>query len=184
MAMWVGGPCQTWFFGCRFVCRQLLGGSQGAALLSAVPENAVVYGSGNSAKVLSLVRYLYLIPARLSCVCKCCECIPVAISPAVSCIYICSACNPLTQVIEDIVDIRPVNISWKIFHFFKDCPGIVLQVQARMLQSASMAEFAVLKSRLLVANACLVALGAGLAYACAGAEAALPFSLGMLDLVS
>jgi hypothetical protein len=40
----------------RFVCQRLLGGGQGAGLLTPVPPGAVVYGSGDSAVVLSKVR--------------------------------------------------------------------------------------------------------------------------------
>jgi hypothetical protein len=43
---------------CRFVCRKRLGGRKGepAAYLTPVPPNAVVYGSGETARVITKVR--------------------------------------------------------------------------------------------------------------------------------
>lgn len=47
---------------CRFVCRQRLGGRKGepAAYLTPVPPNAVVYGTGDAARIISKVRKLCL----------------------------------------------------------------------------------------------------------------------------
>lgn len=46
---------------CRFVCRTRLGGRKGepAAYLTPVPPNAVVYGSGDAARVISKVREVF-----------------------------------------------------------------------------------------------------------------------------
>ena len=42
--------------GCRFVCREQLGGNkQPAGYLTPVPENSVVYGSGSSSVILTKV---------------------------------------------------------------------------------------------------------------------------------
>jgi hypothetical protein len=43
--------------GCRFVCREQLGGDkQPAGYLTPVPENSVVYGSGSSSVILTKVH--------------------------------------------------------------------------------------------------------------------------------
>lgn len=45
---------------CRFVCRQRLGGRKGepAAYLTPVPLNAVVYGTGDAARIITKVSRL------------------------------------------------------------------------------------------------------------------------------
>lgn len=158
----------------RFVCRKRLGGRKGepAAYLTAVPPGAVVYGSGDSAVILSKVIPLEGSPverrAELLFLClrrqqhwgvsRCVSvvrCLQVGLLPAGVCCSS-SVCNHL--------------------HVTDAC----LQEQASALQKVSMHGYADLKKRLLLATALLTLGGSGVAAAASGTDAAVPFALGGL----
>lgn len=137
----------------RFVCRDSLGDktSRPAAWLTPVPAEAVVYGSGDAAIILTKVHV----------------CLSVHIKAVEQYRFACHLPihKPSTR--------KPLFLCTHTNH----SPPHT-QEQAAALRSLGMAQYDELKGRLLLATASLVAMGTGLSYLLAGLALAVPFAAG------
>lgn len=157
---------------CRFVCREALGegGREAAAYLRPVPPGSLVYGSGDSAVVVTKASVGDSEQAsRIDCppcqlvqlrrlTCMQAELPPVSLSRG-----------------------RPVRVTAATTHHLHTHtrpPPPTPQAQAAQLYRMNMAQYRQLKAQLVAATAVLVGLGSGMAYAAGGRDLALPFALG------
>lgn len=142
----------------NFVCRQHLGTKwgKGAALIPAVPPGAVVYGSGDTAILLSAVRSVF-------------ETIHIVSCPAIAmCIHSCVFWHHTAPC-----------LSPSFLYFFSlFAQHICLQRDAERMRKASMQQYGDLKQRIFNFTSILVTTGLFVAAFTGGAEAAEAFALG------
>lgn len=142
----------------RFVCRDTLGGrgARPAAWLTPVPAEAVVYGSGDAAVILSKACATTVFQMCEYCFSSQDDCTFPSMSS--------SDCPHYGICVHCVIIVLAVNFG--------------AQEQAAALRSLGMAQYDELKGRLLLATTSLVAMGTGVAYLLAGLPLAAPFVVG------
>ena len=159
--------CLTHGVCCRFLCREQLGGSKftGAAFLKPVPEDAVVYGSGEQALVLTKVSS----PARL---------LP---QPTAQRRFASPRHRSRAEWQQNVPRGRLLRIHDSAGrqppqHWLT--ASVPVQEQARLLHMTSLAGYKQLKDSVLATTLSLVATGTVTLWGLSGSQCSVPFALG------